>query len=148
MADVAELAQQLAAEMGGECQAEDDGTYTLLITSDEEPLVAVTLYSDVISEGPAKGAEMLMLRALAGTLEEGIETFLIEDACSTWFARCYLEEETEDEESSIDVIVEAGLPLVGLDVKVLQQALVEVVDLVNCADDYVLEEEDDEDDEG
>lgn len=147
MADVAELAKQLAAELGGECRAEEDGTYTLFITSDGEPAMALTLYQDTVDDGPAQGSELLMIRALAGGLEESIETFLLEDACSTWFARAYLEEDEEDDDAPPEVIIEAGLPLAGLTLPVAHQAVIEVIDLVTCAADYVYEEEEDADGE-
>jgi len=144
MADIASIVEQVAAELGGQCIAEEDGTWSLTVLGeDEDEVVAlVTLYADKVDDGPAEGTELLMIRAAAGELDESIETFLAEEASGTWFARVYLE---DDEEASRPVIiVEAGLPTEGLTQAVANHAVLEVIDLIVNAQDFVLEADDEE----
>ena len=143
MADIAAIVQAIATELGGDqATPEEDGTYTLPVAEDGEVVALVTIYADEVEDGPAKGQGILMVRAIAGELDESIETFLLEDAGSTWFARAYLEQESE--EARPEIILEAGLPLDGLSAKIAAQAVVEVVDLALQAEDYVLPEDEDE----
>ncbi len=147
MADISELLQSLAKAVEGQAVKEDDGTYTLRLIEDGEALAFVTVYADSIDDGPGKGSELLVARAAAGVLDESVETFLLDEAANTWFARAYLEE--EHKESPV-IIVEAALPLAGLSTDLAEHMILEVIDLAVRAQEYTLEEEgadEDEDDD-
>ncbi|MCC7493078.1 MAG: hypothetical protein IT204_12040 [Fimbriimonadaceae bacterium] len=145
MADVTGLVKEIAERLGGSAQQEEDDTWSLEILDGEEVVSQVTIYSDRIDEGPAEGRELLVVRAAAGELEESIETFLAEEAAGTWFSRVYLEDDGDgDGDGRPVVIVEAAMPLEGLSVALAHHAVLEVVDLVEHAQDFVIEYDEDE----
>ena len=140
MADIAELAQQIAEELGGDCRPEDDGTFTIEILDEDEPLAVVTLYAEAIDSGPADGTELFVVRAAAGELDPAQdfgERFLAEDAATTWFARIYID---ADEDQPAMLIAEAALPIQDLAVGLATQAVTEVIELVANAQEYVVDE--------
>ncbi|NUP99663.1 MAG: hypothetical protein HUU35_07405 [Armatimonadetes bacterium] len=146
MADLADLIGRIATELGGDAQPEEDGTYTLQVMDDEEEVIAlVSLYQETIDDGPATGTDLLVMRANAGELAESVQAYLIEEASTTWFARVYLEED-EDFAGPV-IIVEAALPLTTTSTEVAVHAILEVVDLAVSAADFVVADEEVDDEE-
>lgn len=145
MADIRKWAEALADRLKAELDTEEDGTYTVLLGGDDDDFeFPITLYAEDLDDGPAEGRTVVLLRAAAGDLADTDDpdlAGLLRVSAHTWFARLYLEEETDS------FVVEAALPFDGLSEDLLEQAAHEVIELAMAADD-VLDEDDDEDGTG
>jgi hypothetical protein len=144
MADIAKLAQQVAEELEGECRAEDDGTYTIVVDDGETMMPDAVLYADAIEDGPAAGTELLVVRAAAVELEpdqEFLELLLADEAATTWFARTYLD---TDEGQPTMLVAEAAIPLAGLSLELAALVVAEVIELADSARDLAEDEDEDE----
>lgn len=143
MQDIKVWAEALGRRMGTDPVLEEDETYTVPVEAPDGDHVPVTLYGDEISEGPAAGAAVLMLRAAAGEFTEDADLpELLVVGAETWFARLYLEHETDS------FVAEAALPMAGLTEAILEHAAAEVAELsVNAYELAGDTDDDDEDDE-
>lgn len=142
MADIRKWAEALAERLKAELDTEEDGTYTVLLAAEDDYEFPITLYAEELDDGPADGRTVVLLRAAAGDLEDSDDSDLaglLRVSAHTWFARLYLEEETDS------FVVEAALPFDGLTEDLLEQAAHEVIELAMAADDVL---DDDDADEG
>lgn len=126
--EVQEMAEALARRWGAEPEAEDDGTFTVDVETGEGDRVLVSVYADEVPEDPARGAQVLMMRAQAG---EEVDTSdglrLLELPASSWLARLYYEAD------SLLLYAEAALPLEPFREDLAVLALEEVAGLAVAA---------------
>jgi hypothetical protein len=139
--ELRDVVDALSARFGSEAVAEEDGTFTVEVETDDGDRVLVSVYTDDIEDGPAGGLTVLMLRASAGEEIDAVEDplALLEAASTTWFTRTYFESETTS------LVAEAALPLDGISVPLVECAAQEVAELAVSVLDLVGEEYDEED---
>lgn len=151
MQDVREWAEILARRVGAEVHAEEDQTYTIDIPLDSEDddegdgvviTLPVTLYADSVEDDAVPPVSVIMLRAAAGDNVENLDLEeMLAVSSGTWFARLYLEAETDS------FVAEAALPLDGLTDVMLEYAAREVADLASEGLDLTSDDDDVEDTE-
>lgn len=134
MADIAELAQQIADELDGECRPDEDDMFAIICEDDDgEPLPEAVLYADAIEDGPARGTALLVVRAAATEVTPGqdfLEALLADEAATTWFARVYID---VDEGQPTMLVAEAACPLDQLSVELAALVVAEVIELADNA---------------
>jgi hypothetical protein len=146
MSEVRELVEQLAARFSSEPVTEEDGTFTVEAETPDGERVPVSVYGETVDDGPAKGTDVIMMRASAGEEIEVIEDLadpleVLALGASTWFARLYYEPETTS------LVAEAALPLAALRFEEALQAIIEVAELAVAGNDLVAGDDEDEDED-